>query len=43
MSFDIYLSIYPIGSKTPQVKGKLEYVARGVTNLVKRASPEQSV
>lgn len=35
--------IYPVGSKTPQVKGKLEYVARGVTNLVKRASPGQSI
>ena len=35
--------IYPVGSKTPQVKGKLEYVARGVTNLVKRAFPGQSV
>jgi hypothetical protein len=39
VSFDIY----PVGSKTPQVKGKLEYVARGVTSLVKRASPRQSV
>jgi hypothetical protein len=35
--------IYPVGSKYPQVKGKLEYVARGVTGLVKRASPEQSI
>jgi hypothetical protein len=35
--------IYPIGSKTPQVKGKLEYVARGVSNLTKRASPGQSI
>ncbi|MCP3388890.1 hypothetical protein NLM27_08900 [Bradyrhizobium sp. CCGB12] len=35
--------IYPIGSETPQVKGKLEYVARGVSNLVKRASPGQSI
>jgi len=39
VSFDIY----PIGSKTPQVKGKLEYVARGVVNLVKRATERQSV
>ncbi len=39
VSFDIY----PVGSKTPQVKGKLEYVARGVTNLVKRATDRQSV
>jgi hypothetical protein len=35
--------IYPVGSKTPQVKGKLEYVARGVTNLIKRAFPGQSI
>ena len=39
LSFDIY----PVGSKTPQVKGKLEYVARGVSNLVQRASPRQTV
>lgn len=39
LSYDIY----PIGSSTPQVKGKLEYVARGVTNLIKRATAEQSV
>ena len=39
MSYDIY----PIGSKTPQVKGKLDYVARGVINQVKRASPDQSI
>ena len=31
VSFDIY----PVGSKTPQVKGKSEYVARGVAGLVK--------
>jgi Beta-galactosidase len=35
--------IYPVASRTPQVKGKLEYVARGVTNLVKRAADGQSV
>jgi hypothetical protein len=35
--------IYPVASRTPQVKGKLEYVARGVTNLVKRATDGQSV
>ena len=35
--------IYPVGSSTPQVKGRLEYVARGVTNLVKRATAGQSV
>jgi hypothetical protein len=39
LSFDFY----PVGSGTPQVKGKLEYVARGVTNLVKRAKGEQRV
>jgi len=39
LSYDIY----PVGSKTPQIKGKLEYVARGVTNLVKRATDGQSV
>jgi hypothetical protein len=39
LSFDIY----PVGSDTPQVKGKLEYVARGVTNLVNRASGDQDV
>jgi hypothetical protein len=38
-SFDIY----PVGSTTPQVKGKLDYVARGVTNLVKRAAGGQRV
>jgi hypothetical protein len=37
VSFDIY----PVGSKTPQVKGKLEYVARGVASLVKRAANGQ--
>jgi hypothetical protein len=39
LSFDIY----PVGSGTPQVKGKLEYVARGVTNLVNRAVNDQKV
>ena len=39
LSYDIY----PVGSSTPQVKGKLEYVARGVTNLIKRATAEQSI
>ena len=39
LSFDIY----PVGSSTPQVKGKLEYVARGVINLEQRATPQQSV
>ena len=33
LSFDIY----PVGSDTPQVKGKLEYVARGVSRLAKLA------
>ena len=39
LSYDIY----PVGSSMPQVKGKLEYVARGVTNLIKRATGQQSV
>jgi hypothetical protein len=39
LSYDIY----PVGSNTPQVKGRLEYVARGVTNLVKRATVGQNV
>jgi hypothetical protein len=39
LSYDIY----PVGSATPQVKGRLEYVARGVINLVKRAADGQSV
>ncbi len=39
LSFDIY----PVGSDTPRVKGKLEYVALGVTNLVNRAKPGQRV
>jgi hypothetical protein len=39
LAFDIY----PVSSRNPQVKGKLEYVARGVTNLLRRASPGQVV
>jgi Beta-galactosidase len=39
LSYDIY----PVGSDTPRVKGKLEYVARGVTDLVKRSTGGQSV
>lgn len=39
LSFDIY----PVGSKTAQIKDKLEYVAIGVENLTKRASRGQSV
>ena len=39
LSFDIY----PLGSNTPQVKGKLEYVARGVTNLINLAVNTQQV
>jgi hypothetical protein len=39
LSFDIY----PAASEQPNQQGKLEYVARGVDNLVQRASPEQSV
>ena len=39
VSFDIY----PVGSDTPQVKGRLQYVAEGVDRLVMRAVPGQSV
>ena len=39
LSFDIY----PVGSSTPQVKGKLEYVARGVTRLINLAVDDQKV
>lgn len=39
LSFDIY----PVGSRTPQVKDKLEYVAQGVSNLVNMANNGQSV
>jgi hypothetical protein len=39
LSFDVY----PIASKIAQVKGKLEYVARGVSNLVQRSMPGQTV
>lgn len=39
LSFDIY----PVGSETPQVKGKLEYVARGVTRLTNLAVDAQKV
>jgi hypothetical protein len=39
LSFDIY----PVGSSTPQVKGKLEYVARGVTDLVGHAASGQAI
>ena len=39
LSFDIY----PVGSSTPQVKGKLEYVAHGVSRLVKLAAVDQTV
>jgi hypothetical protein len=39
LSFDIY----PVGSRTPQVKGKLEYVARGVTRLMNLAVEGQRV
>lgn len=37
------MDIYPVGSDIPQVKGRLEYVGRGVTNLVRRATSDQSV
>lgn len=39
LSYDIY----PVASRFPQVKGRLEYVAKGVSNLVKRAGDQQSV
>lgn len=39
LSFDIY----PVGSSIPQVKGKLEYVAQGVTRLTKLAVNGQKV
>ena len=39
LSFDIY----PVASFTPQVKGKLEYVARGVARLTKLAANGQKV
>jgi hypothetical protein len=39
LSFDIY----PVASRTPQVKGKLEYVARGVTRLRNLAVDGQKV
>ena len=39
----IGFDIYPVGSDIANVKGKLEYVAQGVVNLVKRATPGQTV
>ena len=39
LSFDIY----PVGSRTPQVKGKLEYVAYGVRELKKISVDDQKV
>jgi hypothetical protein len=39
LSFDFY----PVGSGTSQVKGKLEYVARGVTNLISHTVKGQKV
>ena len=39
LSFDIY----PVASQTPQVKGKLEYVARGVSRLMNLAVAGQKV
>ena len=39
LSFDIY----PVGSDSAQIKGKLEYVARGVTRLKKLAAGGQRV
>ena len=39
LSFDIY----PVAAEIPQVKGKLEYVARGVTRLMNIAVTSQKV
>lgn len=39
ISFDIY----PVGTDTARVKGKLEYVAQGIVNLAKRARPNQAI
>ena len=39
LSFDIY----PIGSATPQVKGRLEYIAQGVARLKEMAVGSQTV
>jgi hypothetical protein len=39
VSFDIY----PVGSDTERVKGKLQYVARGVRRLVRAAEPGERV
>ena len=39
LSFDIY----PVGSDTERVKGKLQYVARGVRQLVRRRKQGQQV
>jgi hypothetical protein len=39
LSFDIY----PVANDRVEVAGKLEYVARGVANLLKRAAPGRSV
>jgi hypothetical protein len=39
LSFDIY----PVATNIPQVKGKLEFVARGVTNLMNAAVNGQKV
>src|SRR3954453_6211070 len=39
----LWYDICAVADRTPQVKDRLEYVARGVTNLVQRASDGQSV
>lgn len=39
LAFDIY----PVASDTPHVQGRLEYVARGVANLKRRAAAGQAV
>ena len=35
--------IYPVANSDARIQGKLEYVGRGVDNLVKRAAPGQTV
>ena len=39
LSFDIY----PVSSSIPQIKGKLEYIGRGVTRLISLAVDDQRV
>jgi hypothetical protein len=39
LAFDIY----PVASDTPHVRGRLEYVARGIANLKRRAAGGQAI